>query len=129
MRWRAYTYGSIILWFVLSIVASAMMDKQDSPGLYMSWKVLYEFAHTFVFLTIGLGMILDYQDLLTWFGKHLNWRPPVFSFRMLGWFILLASLVVLATGIMDLLILLGIVPNWYELNSLGFARQGRIWYL
>ena len=114
MHWKAYIYWSIILWIILSIVASAMMKKQDDPSFYMLWKILYEFTLTSILLIIGLGMVLDYGDLLKWFGEHLSWRPPAFGFRIFGCFVLLVSLVFLATSIMDLCIVLGILPNLYD---------------
>lgn len=117
MRWKAYVYGSIILWIFLFIVTAVMMEKQNGSGLYLLWKALNELGATFIFLIAGLGVVLDHRDLLKWSGEHLNWRPPTWSFLMFGWFVLLASLVLLALSITDLLILLGILPYQYDPNS------------
>jgi len=122
MRWKAYVYGSIVFWFILSGSASEMMKRQVDPSVITWWKVIDEFASTPIFMIVGLGMILDYKDLLKWAGEHLNWRPPASVFRLLGWFFFLCSLVILAIGTMDMLIVLGIIPNLY-------AEDSAVWFL
>jgi len=122
MRWKAYVYGSAVFWFILSLYASVVMEKQDSPGAYLLWKALFEFTWAVVLLIIGLGMILDHRHWLRWLGTHLNFRPPTLNFCLLGWLFFLGSLVILATSIMDLFIVLGILPNLY-------APDSAVWFL
>jgi len=122
MRWKAYIYGSILLWIILLIFASVMMGRQDTLSFPTLWKVLSEFACTFILLTVGLGMALDHRNLLAWLGDHLNWHPPTLNARIFGWFVFLLSLLLLTLSIMDLSIVLGILPNLY-------APDSAVWFL
>jgi hypothetical protein len=113
MRWKKNIYWLIGLCLILSAVVKAVMKKQGITDP-LSWgNILSELGPAMAFILIGLSMILDYRDLLDWFGTHLRWNPPTFSFRIGGWFFLIGGLLFLAVGIMNALIALSIIPNLY----------------
>jgi hypothetical protein len=114
VRWRKYVYLLIgLCWVASSIIQAVMKEQGITDPLAWGW-ILSEFAAAIAIILGALSMILDHKHLLDWLRLHLRWNyPSSIGFCMLGFLFLCGGLLLLVTNVMDVLAVLGVIPNPY----------------